>query len=154
MKKLLPILFLSVFFFTNTYAQDKVSDLKTLFKIMNSDQMINSMFNSMVPIMKQQANESIQGDNAKAKFDSYVEFMMQETKELSNTLINKEMVGIYDKIFTHEEIKDLIRFYESPTGKKMLEKTPEMTALLMNSMMTDYMPKFQEKLTKKLEELK
>lgn len=64
------------------------------------------------------------------------------------------MVLTYDKLLTHEEIKDLIKSYEAPTGKKMIEKTPEITKDLMNSLMTKYMPEFQEKLTKKLESLK
>ncbi len=36
-----------------------------------------------------------------------------------------ELVAIiFDVNFTHDEIKDLIEFYESPTGKKIIEKMP------------------------------
>jgi hypothetical protein len=37
----------------------------------------------------------------------------------------KEMIPVYKKHFTHQEIKDIINFYESPTGKKLSQKTPE-----------------------------
>ena len=38
-------------------------------------------------------------------------------------LIN-ELVPIYDRYFTESEIKDLIKFYESPVGKKMVLNQP------------------------------
>jgi hypothetical protein len=31
---------------------------------------------------------------------------------------------IWDKHFTHQEVRDLIRFYESPTGQKIIKETP------------------------------
>ena len=79
---------------------------------------------------------------------------MNEVKKLSIYMVKEEMVNIYEKHFTQDEIKDLIKFYESPTGKKLLETTPEISKDLMNSMKTNYMPEFQEKLTNKLYELK
>jgi hypothetical protein len=41
-------------------------------------------------------------------------------------------VPLYDQNFSHEEIKGLIAFYESPLGRKTVSVTPEM----MNEMMT------------------
>jgi hypothetical protein len=39
-------------------------------------------------------------------------------------------IPIYDKYFSHDEIKSLIRFYETPTGQKALSVLPQ----LMNEM--------------------
>jgi hypothetical protein len=63
------------------------------------------------------------------------------------------MIPLYDKHFTHEEVKDLITFFESSTGKKMLEKTPELTAELSQRMADHYLPSFQEELMKRLEKI-
>ena len=153
MKKLLLLSILTMVFTMSSFAQDKTSDLKRLFELIDSEKMLDGMFSNMIPMMKQQAGEKIQGNNANEKLDEYINFMMAEMKSLTSKLINEELVGIYSQHFTHEEIKDLIKFYESPTGKKMIEKTPEVTTDLMNSMMK-YMPEFQQRLTKKLEELK
>jgi hypothetical protein len=38
------------------------------------------------------------------------------------------MVPLYDKYYTHEDIKGLIAFYESPLGQKMVQVSPEMNA--------------------------
>jgi hypothetical protein len=154
MKKLIIFFILILGFSQISFSQDKPADLKRLFTLMNTDKMIDAMMNNIIPMLKKQANDQIQGTDAKEKFDKYIEFMMNETKELSKKLINEEMVQIYDNHFTHEEIKDLISFYESSTGQKMLEVTPEISKDLINAMSEKYMPEFQAKLTKKLEELK
>lgn len=154
MKKLILLSILTIAFTMSTIAQDKISDIKRLLELINSEQISDAMINSMVPILKQQASEKIQENGAKEKFNSTMDALMDEAKELSNKVVSVELVNIYEKHFTHEEIKDLITFYESPTGKKILEKSPEITKELMISITTKYMPEFQMSLTKKLEELK
>lgn len=154
MKKLLLITILTLSFVLTSNAQDKASDLKTLFGLMNTEKMMDGMMGSILPMMKQRASENIKGDDAKEKFDKYIDFVTSETKEFTNRLINEEMVLIYDRHFTHQEVKDLIQFYESKTGEKMLEKTPEIMKDLMSTVMTKYMPDLQEKMMKKLEESK
>ena len=52
---------------------------------------------------------------------SYFEKLMAEVDP--NELI-EITIPSYDKHLTHEEIKELIKFYESPIGKKMIEKQP------------------------------
>lgn len=36
-------------------------------------------------------------------------------------------VKVYDRHFTHEEIQQLVRFYETPLGRKLVRVTPAMT---------------------------
>ena len=154
MKKLFIISILISGLSSIIFGQSKDDDLKRLFVVMQSEKMIDKiMDNMLVPLMRQAENQ-ISKDEDKKVYNDYMEFVIEETKELSKKLVNVEMVEIYDKHFTHDEIKDLIVFYESPTGKKILEKTPEITKDLMEAMMNDYMPEFQEKLMKELERLK
>ena len=155
LKKLIISIFL-LGFTVASYGQDKQADLKKLFGLMQTDKMINGIMDNMSTMIKQQASSEFKSSdaNTKAKFDKYMEFVMSETKELSKKLINVEMVQIYDKHFTQSEIKDLIAFYESSTGKKMIEKTPEISKDLMESMMSKYLPEFQEKMKARLDELK
>ena len=48
-------------------------------------------------------------------------------KHLVFDSLKRELADIYLDMFTPEEIKDLIAFYETPLGKKIIEKTPELT---------------------------
>lgn len=113
--------------------------------------MMNSTLDNMLPMLKQQAKNQFLGENDNEKFDAFVEVVSEEAKLMSKKLLKEEMLPLYDKHFTHQEIKDLIWFYESPTGKKILEKSPELTQEIMGKMMSKHLPEFQNKIVKYLE---
>ncbi|MDP4996687.1 MAG: DUF2059 domain-containing protein [Akkermansiaceae bacterium] len=57
-----------------------------------------------------------------------------EIKTTANRLFNKafgdpeiagELAKIYEKSFTNEEMEELLKFYETPVGKKSLQSTPQ-----------------------------
>lgn len=60
------------------------------------------------------------------------EFYAQVAKEadFSRELFDL-MIPIYDKYYTHEDIKAIIGFYESPAGQKMLSVLPQITQEMM-----------------------
>ncbi|WP_327438534.1 DUF2059 domain-containing protein [Pseudomonas donghuensis] len=41
--------------------------------------------------------------------------------------LKPDMVKLYTSTFTESELKDLVAFYQSPLGKKVLEKMPQVT---------------------------
>ncbi|EIK95662.1 hypothetical protein PMM47T1_16288 [Pseudomonas sp. M47T1] len=41
--------------------------------------------------------------------------------------LKPDMVKLYTDTFTEQELKDLVKFYQSPLGKKVLEKMPSVT---------------------------
>ena len=47
------------------------------------------------------------------------------SKEFDSTMpaLYEKMVGVYKEEFTHDEVKELLKFYETPAGKKMGEKS-------------------------------
>lgn len=102
----------------------------------------------------QQARASVQGEEQKAKYDKFVEYVMQEGKNMSMKILNEEMVKYYDKYFTQQEIKELIKLYESPVMKKVLKLTPEINQQMMSAVTTKYLPEYQAKVMQKMNELK
>lgn len=38
-----------------------------------------------------------------------------------------KMAKVYMEVYTHDEIKQMLKFYESPVGKKITEKSSELT---------------------------
>lgn len=52
----------------------------------------------------------------------------QITKAVGWDKIKPDMVKLYTSNFTEQELKDLIKFYQSPLGKKVMLKMPELTA--------------------------
>jgi len=49
------------------------------------------------------------------------------------TELNKQLIPVYKKYFTQDEVKAIIAFYETPVGKKLAEKTPLITVESMQS---------------------
>ncbi|WAH60294.1 DUF2059 domain-containing protein [Pseudomonas silvicola] len=41
--------------------------------------------------------------------------------------LKPDMIKLYTDTFTEQELKDLVKFYQSPLGKKVLEKMPAVT---------------------------
>jgi len=69
------------------------------------------------------------------------------SKEMSWDNIKKDYIAIYAETFTEGELKGLVEFYESPAGRKFVEKTPELmkkSMTLTQKQMADMLPKIQE----------
>ena len=60
-----------------------------------------------------------------------VDEVRQATVRFAESTVNdpefdKQMVAFYSSTFTEPEMQDLIKFYETPTGKKALKSLPEL----------------------------
>ena len=93
------------------------ADIRRLLNLMGAGkvgaQMMDQMFNTMRGSMTQEVPRKV-WDDLVAEFKS--EFSADTLIELS--------VPIYAKHYTHDEIKQLIAFYESPLGQKVTSVTP------------------------------
>ncbi|HOY10305.1 MAG TPA: DUF2059 domain-containing protein [Candidatus Omnitrophota bacterium] len=85
-------------------------------------------------------------DNMQKIFNQIIEQAPEETQSrLRKILLPDEiierLVPLYSKYYSSEELQDLINFYTSPTGKKHLEKTPE----LLEETLVEAVKYFQDK---------
>jgi uncharacterized protein len=78
------------------------------------------------PIVMDQMIGQIKGVFPSVPANYWQEFQ-NEMKEVGLEDLYTDIIPIYKKHFTHEDIKKIIEFYESPTGKKLSQKTPEIT---------------------------
>ena len=64
-----------------------------------------------------------------AQFSQFIkeEDMKDLLKEIEKELpaLNDQIADLYMKSYTHEEIKEILKFYKSPIGKKLSSKTVE-----------------------------
>lgn len=153
MKKLFLLLIIAFALTNAAFSQTKQDDIKKMLKLLQIEKSMDAVMNSMLPMMRQQAGKA-QDEATNLKIDEFMEFFTKEFKLMMDKMINDDFVKIYDKHFTHEDIKDIIKFYESPSGKKYIEKTPELTTETAQIMMTKYMPVLQEKIKMKMEKEK
>jgi len=70
------------------------------------------------------------------------------SKRIDFTQIVEDIAyDLYSKYFTEAEIKDLVIFYKSPTGKKSIELSPKMFAESLSTAMARINPKVLEIMT-------
>ena len=102
---------------------DDFSD-STALKIISTYVTDTTQLNNMKEIMKDSAYLSLIGSfkniySSKAKTDS------EEIKKLAINFINVDLVDIYDKKFSIDEVDELILFYKTNVGQKSLSLMPE-----------------------------
>lgn len=117
-KNILAITFLALGVLTNAQSSKELK-IAELLETMGSTEAMKTSFEYMINYYKQN-NPQISSeywDNASKHVDYY-------------ELVQK-LVPVYSKHFTEHEIVDLLNFYNTSTGKKMIEKMP---AILEESM--------------------
>ena len=104
--------------FVNAQSNDFDKDLKTFLSINGSTETYSMVYDQITMQLKTM-NPNVP-DSAWVKLKT----------EVFNPEVDKlieQIIPLYKKHFTHEDIKALISFYESPIGKKLVSKTPQLT---------------------------
>jgi hypothetical protein len=106
---------------------DKLSDIKKLMKVTGSleigAQFASAIGEQMTAVVKS-ANPAIE--------DTVIKIMNEELQVLVEEAMNEkgglaeELYKIYDKYYTHDEIKELLKFYNTPVGKKTIKVLPQL----------------------------
>ena len=126
------------------------ADIERLLKASRAESMLGAILPQMEAMQQQQFQQLTAGKDLTAEQKAEVERIQSRTNEIvRKSLAWEEMrplyVDVYRKTFTSEEVKAIAKFYESPAGKNLLDKTP---ALMQNLMLA-----IQQKIVPMLEEL-
>ena len=154
MKKVFLTSVFCFFVFINGYSQTKQESIKELFHAMQTDSLMDKTFASMIPGLMNQMQSQIKDSTTRARSKEMMNSVMQTTKDISKKMINEDLVALYDKYFTQNEINDFIGFYKSPSGQKFINVTPNIQKDLMMVMMQKYMPELQKAIKTRIDELK
>ena len=126
----------------------KLLEVMDIGKAMNqSFELVKKMQTGMI---KQFAQNAKNQDLA-IKHQNKIMDLMQ--KELSWETLQPEFEKLYAETYSTEELEGLIKFYQSPIGKKFIAKQPEMqqkSMMMVQKMMMRIMPKIQA-LTKEMQ---
>lgn len=112
-------------------------DIQKYLNIMHSREMVTKMMEAMLKPMHQMMHEQFLKDKDKLPPD----FESQMNRDLDNFLRSfpyeemiQAMVPVYQKHFTRNDINSLTAFYSSPTGQKLIQEMPAITAESMQTM--------------------
>ena len=113
-KLLLAAAFILMANFTFAQSDAFKADVKTLLEVsggMAQIEVAKKQVISMVPADKQ--------EEFSKEFEASIQPILEAQKDF------------YLKEFTHDEVKQMIKFYQSPAGKKLADKLPKLTESTM-----------------------
>ena len=125
---------------------DKGMLIAELFETMSMEDTLNQERDEAVKSVKKQIPLMIQDSPVTKELDKdQVDAIIDELSPKYQKSLEKELnaifagnirirdiyMPIYGKHFTAEEIAELIKFYESPVGKKLIKKTPDINKEVM-----------------------
>ncbi|WP_417362788.1 DUF2059 domain-containing protein [Gallaecimonas pentaromativorans] len=150
MKKLLCVLLVALS--VNAYADnnDKTRHDKVveLIQLMNMDSLMDSMYAQMDNMMKGMSAKLDIKPSEQAIFDKYHKRMLDAAKETMGwKVMEPNIITIYERNFTDQQLNDMLAFYRSDTGKAVIAKMPQMMQESMGFMQQaaqNTMGKFQQ----------
>ena len=109
---------------------------QTIHASLQADSQVQSL-----PLAEKEKIQQLATAFATQLLDKYNKQLPKEVKIAE--IVEQLYYKLYPKYFSNEELKQLIAFYKSPLGKKVLTVMPSLTADIMHEMMTTIMPKIQ-----------
>ena len=118
-----------------------------LLETMQVDKALNQSFDSVKDMQKQMIMKfNKDAANQALVIETQNKIMEVMKTELSWENLKPEFERLYAETYSAEELEGLLKFYQSPLGRKFVEKQPEMqrkTMQMVQQMMMRVMPKIQ-----------
>jgi uncharacterized protein len=112
-------------------------DVQKYLEVMHSREMMTKMMDAMSKPMHQMMHEQYLKDKEKlpADFEARMNKIMDDyMKNLPIEEMLQAMIPAYQKHLTKGDIDGLVAFYSSPTGQKLIQELPAITAEATQSM--------------------
>jgi hypothetical protein len=147
MKKTILLAFIFAASTFTAFSQTKQESIKELMRIMQADSTMEKTFSAIMPsIMSQFPKENMTPEKT-AMMNELMSSIMTSTQEICKKIMNEDFVVIYGKYYTEQEIRELIAFYKTPTGQKMIKNMPEIQKEISTVMMQKYLPDLQKNIS-------
>ncbi len=109
-----------------------------------SQKMMSEKLSMLTPEQQEKFVKAMQGN-----MDDIMDSMRLED-------LISDMIPVYQKYLTREDLEGIIAFYSSPVGQRLLDKTPAMTTEAMKismDRMEKMMPEIMAKMQKRMDEV-
>lgn len=154
MKKAILISIILVITTFTAYSQTKRESIRELIHLMQTDSMMEKTYKSIVQTLMKQISTETNDSSKLAITNEFMNSMMLSGKEISKKFMDEDIAGLYEKYYTENEIKDIIVFYKSPTGQKLIEIMPEMQKEIMTIMMQKFLPEMKKNVIEMVTKMK
>jgi hypothetical protein len=113
-------------------------DVQKYLEVMHSRDMMTKIMEAMAKPMHQMMHEQYLKDKDRLPpdFEERMSKMMDDTfKSFPWDEMLESMVPVYQKHLTKGDVDNLVAFYSSPTGQKLIKELPAISAEAMQAMM-------------------
>ncbi len=124
----------------------KQAKIERLLRLTHADAMMDQAFNQMKGMMASQVPQGGTPEQQENSRELQSKILDLVKDRMSWDKMRIELVRIYNELFTEDEMSGILSFYESPSGRAMLEKMPQLTTRAMayaQSQMADLLPEIQ-----------
>src|SRR6266852_4687793 len=101
----------------------KEADIRSLMELVGARDLVQDGASSAVEQSREKLVATVPNNDKGQAFVSTFAASYQKKFDLDQ--VTDQLVGIYDKHFTEDEIKGLLQFYGSPLGQKMAAEMPK-----------------------------
>ncbi len=150
---MLLALLISIPVYAQEISADKEADIRLLLELSRVEEMMQVVLAEAYKPMAEQLEASLSSGRA----DEIVAELSATVSERFAARMIPKALPIYDKYFTHDEIKSMIQYLESPVGQKALQLQAQITQELMDGsrvMAEEIVPEVLQELQAKHPELR
>ncbi len=126
MKKLIAAITLLVLLIPFYAVADEKTDLaEKLITLTNMDKMMEQTKQQILQMESQMVGQFDVPEEKKADAMAFQKKLTEKTFEIMNfDDLHKDYAALFAEVYSLEELKGLVAFYESPVGQSMIEKQP------------------------------
>lgn len=159
MKKIIFVLLILALPVSASTDGAKRETVEQLLKVMNVDKTIDAMYAQMDQMFLGMAKEIGVKESEQQIFDKFMSKAAASMKEeMTWEKMKEPMIDVYLKHYTEKEINDMLAFYDTESGKSIINKMPavmEDSMLISQKMFKEFIPRLKglsEELQKELKQ--
>ena len=116
-----------MFFTLSTPTMAQETPVDEMFRVMSMDKQMTGGFEAMLPVIDQMSAQFKLNNEGKEELKGIFRAWFNE--DIDRSKIINEVKKLYSQSFTDDEISKVTEFYQTPTGKKFLEKSAQLMQL-------------------------
>ncbi|MFN5310104.1 MAG: DUF2059 domain-containing protein [Candidatus Kapaibacterium sp.] len=122
------------------YAQNKSADIKRIITLTKAEDYVRSFSKIMTQKLQSTFQDQFKNVKNKAQVNTFMTKVQREVSVMFDNILKNDMEDMFGKLFTESEIKEILAFYESPTGKKLLNITNPLSQQITKLIEKKYTP--------------
>jgi len=101
----------------------KEADIRSLMELVGARDMVEDGANTAIEQSREKLLATVPNN---VKGQAFLNtFLVSYQKKIDADQVTEQLIGVYDKHFTDDEIKGLLQFYGSPLGQKVAAEMPK-----------------------------